>query len=126
MDLKSNYRRECLLKGTSPLHVIEANFCKFLLKFDFFQIPASEWDPIFSILQSDLTLKKIAVSINVDQNVIQNPFHALKLKNLHKLIENLSVHVTHNQQLIELQLVGLPIEDCDIQQLVYVSKIVFF
>lgn len=124
MDFKDRYRRECLLKGTSPLHVIEAYLKDNVLNFKFFRIPVSEWIPIFLTLNIDSTLKKICVSIDVvDQHAISsNPNHKQKLKYLHTFLEHLSTHLCNNKLLVELKLIGLPITSFDIRKLAEVQK----
>jgi hypothetical protein len=121
MDFKSRYRRECLLKGTSPLHVIEACLADAILKFKYFRIPASEWGPILSALKSTFTVKKIFVMIDFDL-AINNKIHKQKLKHLHSFMENLNVHLSNSQILTHLELVGLPFSYADIEQLGKVCK----
>lgn len=116
MDFKSRYRRECLLKGTSPLHVIEACLADAILNFKFFRIPLTEWNPILSALKSSFTIKKICVANDVDLSV-NDKIHKQKLKHLNSLMESLSVHLSHNHILTKLELVGLPFSYADIQQL---------
>lgn len=124
MNFKDRYRRECLLKGTSPLHVIEAYLKDSVLNFKFFRIPVTEWTPIFLTLNSDLTLKKICVSIDVvDQHAISsNANHKQKLKYLHTFLEHLSTHLSNNKLLVELELIGLPTTSSDIKKLAKVKN----
>ena len=121
MDFKSRYRRECLLKGTSPLHVIEACLADAILKFKFLRIPPSEWNPILSALKSSFTVKNISVTNDVDL-AINSKIHNQKLKHLHSFMESLSVHLSHNFILTKLELVGLPFSYANIEQLSKVCK----
>lgn len=123
MDFKDRYRRECLLKGTSPLHIIEVYLKDFVLNFKYFRIPVKEWIPIFSTLNSDSTLKKICVSIDdVDQHTpSSNPNHKQKLKHLPIFFEHLITHLSNNNILVELKLIGLPITSYDVIKLAEVK-----
>jgi hypothetical protein len=121
MDFKSRYRRECLLKGNSPLHVIEACLADAILKFNFFRVPPSEWNPILSTLKSNFTIKKINVMIE-DDLVINKKIHEQKLKHLNSFMETLRVHLGNNQILTQLELVGLPFSHADIAHLTKVFK----
>lgn len=125
MDFKSRYRRECLVTGTSPLHAIEACLSEAVLNFKFFRIPISEWNPIFSTLKSDTSLKKIIVKIDYNDYTVNNPTHRQKLTNLSSLCEHLNVHLINNACLNELQLIGLPLKFKDIVNISQVATIFY-
>ena len=124
MNFKKSYRNFCLLTGSCPLHCIEANLVNCVLSFKFFRIPVSEWNPILSTLNCDITLKKICVIIDVDFT-INNPTHQQKLKHLTSFIESLCVHLKNNQSLLELKLVGLPLSRTNVEHLAKVYYEIF-
>ena len=93
-----------------------------ILKFNFFRVPPSEWNPILSTLKSNFTIKKINVMIE-DDLVINKKIHEQKLKHLNSFMETLRVHLGNNQILTQLELVGLPFSHADIAHL---SKVQYF
>lgn len=118
MNFQERYRRECILAGTSPLHVVEAYLTSSTLNFNFFRIPSeTEWAPIFEALSHDSSLKKIVVTIDYDNHTVKNPTHQQKLKQLRRLVEHLCHHLGQNTKLTELQLIGLPLADADVKLL---------
>ena len=126
MDFKNRYRRECLLSGTSPLHVIEAYLSDFTLNFKFFRIPLSEWGPIILTLRNDETLKKININIDFSDHLIDNPTHKQKLQKLPLLVESLASQLKQNSNLTEIQLIGLPFSSSDLQILAQVLLIYYY
>ena len=97
------------MQGLSPLHIVEAYLTALTLDFKFYRIPVLDWNPIFSTLRSDLTLKKICISIDPADIEFPNPTHKKKLTYLKPLIDSLVVHLSNNHMLTELKLVGLPL-----------------
>lgn len=116
MDFKLRYRRECIAAKTSPLHVIEASNVS--LDFKFFRIPESEWAPVLEALKNDTTLKRISVSIDLeDKSLVENRIHKQKLRHLEPFIWHLSQHLLVNSNLTELHLKGLPMTARDVEQI---------
>ncbi|KZS21852.1 putative Centrosomal protein of 78 kDa [Daphnia magna] len=114
MNFVSTYKRECLLKGTSPLHAIESSLADAILNFKFLRIPSSEWGPVLDTLKKNFSLKKICVNIDVLDLKSKNQIHMTKLKHLHPFIQSLLIHVSNSQHLTELFLVGIPFSVADL------------
>ncbi|KAI9560494.1 hypothetical protein GHT06_011427 [Daphnia sinensis] len=114
MNFVSTYKRECLLKGTSPLHAIESSWIDATLNFKFLRIPSSEWDPILAALKKNFTLKKICITIDIADIKSKNHIHTKKLKHLHPFIQSLLIHFSNSQHLTELFLVGIPFGVADL------------
>lgn len=114
MNFVSTYKRECLLKGTSPLHAIESSLADAILNFKFLRIPSSEWGPVLDTLKKNFSLKKICVNIDVLDLESKNQIHMTKLKHLHPFIQSLLIHVSNSQHLTELFLVGIPFSVADL------------
>ncbi|XP_059350303.1 LOW QUALITY PROTEIN: uncharacterized protein LOC130685483 [Daphnia carinata] len=113
MNFVSTYKRECLLKGTSPLHAIESSWPDTILNFKFLRIPSSEWDPVLAALRKNFSVKKICVTIDVDLKS-KNHIHMTKLKHLHPFVQSLLIHLNNSQHLTELFLVGIPFSVADL------------
>lgn len=122
MDFKLQYRRQCLLLGTFPLHVIEANLLESILKFKFYRIPITEWKPVLLTLENDKSLKKLMIEVEVEDPAVTNPSHLHKLKFLDAFLESLCKHLIKNDALVELQLHRLPLSFSNIQML---SKVLY-
>lgn len=125
MDFRARYRRECLLADTAPLHVIESRLGDSSLKFNFFRIPPLEWDPLLTSLESDSSLKRIAITIDYNEYTINNPTHQLKLKHLPSFISSLGYHISNNGNLLDLCLNGIPLTDKTVDSLVQVKFTLF-
>lgn len=123
MDFVSRYKRECILKGTSPLHTIESSSADAVLNFKFLRVPASEWNPLLAALRGNFSLKKICVTINILDLESRNPTHMAQLRHLHQFTQSLVVHLSNSQVLTKLSLVGIPFSIADIE---YLTKVLRF